>query len=253
MPEKNSVVNRTKEKQLIVKQATQNHEIEAALRLRFEVFNIEMNEGLQNSYRTGLDRDEYDSVCEHIIVVDESKDLVVGTYRMLLGSEAEKTLGYYSENEFEMSSFRKLSGEKLELGRACVHQDYRGTAVLGLMWSGIASHIDKYNVDYIFGCGSIHTINPSVINSIYAHFRTKYMADNIFRVTPLKKIPGFNAGAHPDRRLISEHMPPLLGAYLRLGAQIAGEPAFDEQFGVADFLVLLDREKLLTRYKARYF
>jgi|WetSurMetagenome_2_1015567.scaffolds.fasta_scaffold00042_24 L-ornithine Nalpha-acyltransferase len=238
---------------LIVKQAVTQDELIAALRLRYEIFNLEMNEGLVSSDKTGLDRDEYDLMCDHIIVVDAERQTVVGTYRMLLGSEAERNIGYYSETEFEMSSFRKLQGEKLELGRACVRRDYRCQAVLGLMWSFIAGHIDRFDVRYVFGCGSIHTINPAVISSIYGHLRSGYMSSAEFRVTPLKKAPGFNPNLAPNMRLVSKHMPPLLCAYLRLGAQIAGEPAFDEEFGVSDFLFMLHRNKLTSRYRNRFF
>jgi len=238
---------------LIVKRAEHADEIEAALRLRFEVFNIEMKEGLQSSYRTGLDADEFDSLCDHVIVVDASNNMVVGTYRLLMGSEAEKSIGYYSETEFEMSSFRKLCGEKLELGRACVHKDYRGSSVLNLMWSVIAKYIDNYDITYIFGCGSVHTINPVVISNIYGYFRMNYLTGEDCRITPLKRVPGFNPDYVYDKYLVAQHLPPLLCAYLRLGARVAGEPAFDEQFGVSDFLILLDREKLLNRYRNRFF
>ncbi len=251
--EKRVISTHTKESHLIAKKAEHESEIEAALKLRFEVFNVEMNEGLQSSYGTGLDYDEFDSLCDHIIVVDAEKNMVIGTYRLLLGSEAEKGLGYYSETEFEMSALRRLPGEKLELGRACVHKDYRGSNVLNLMWSGIADYMDKHKIDYLFGCGSIHTINPTVISSMYGYFKMNYLTDEDCRVTPLRHVPGFDVAATPDRRLIAKHLPPLLGAYLRVGARVAGEPAFDEQFGVSDFLILLDRDRLLTRYKNRYF
>ena len=242
-----------KEGRLIVKRAESSAEIEAALRLRFDVFNIEMNEGLQSSYRTGLDSDEFDSLCDHVIVVDTSSKMVIGTYRLLLGSEAEKSIGYYSETEFEMSSLRKLCGEKLELGRACVHKDYRGSSVLNLMWSAIAEYIDNYDITYIFGCGSVHTINPVVISNIYGYFRMNYLTGEDCRTTPLKRVPGFDPYCIADKRVVAQHLPPLLGAYLRLGARVAGEPAFDEQFGVSDFLILLDRDKLMNRYRDRYF
>ena len=88
---------------------------------------------------------------------------------------------------------------------------------------------------------------------MYGYFKINYLTDENCRVTPLRHVPGFNNAATSDRRLIAQHLPPLLGAYLRLGARVAGEPAFDEQFGVSDFLVLLDRDRLLTRYKNRYF
>lgn len=237
---------------LVLKQAITEKEIEAALRLRFEVFNLELSEGLQSSYQTGFDVDEYDDYCDHIIVMDAAKDIVVGTYRLLPGYKAENGIGYYSESEFEMFNLRRLSGNKLELGRACVHRDYRGSAVLNLMWAGIAQYIENYDIHYLFGCGSIHTINSNIVSSIYAYFKKNYMAEERFRVYPIKGIPGFNPNAELNKEIISKHIPALLFAYLRLGAKVAGEPAYDEQFGVADFLILLDRGKILDRYKKHY-
>lgn len=241
------------ESRLLLKQAITEKEIEAAMRLRFEVFNLELNEGLQSSYLTGLDSDEYDKLCDHIIVVDAADDKVVGTYRLLTGVKAENGIGFYSETEFEMSSFKNLEGEKLELGRACVHHDYRGSAVLNLMWAGIARYIELHNISYIFGCGSIHNINPHILSSVYSHFRKNYMVKEELKISPLKKVPDFDPEMTDyDKALITKHVPSLFLAYLRLGARICGEPAYDEQFGVSDFLILLDRSKLIDRYKKHY-
>lgn len=237
---------------LVLKRAETSREVDAAMKLRFEVFNLELNEGLPASYLKGFDSDEYDTYCEHILVIERASEAVVGTYRLLPGSRAEKGIGYYSETEFEMSSFRRLGGEKLELGRACVHRDYRGSAVLNLMWAGIARYIEEHNISYLFGCGSVHTINPHIVSGIYAYFKNNFMADSQFRVAPLKKVPGFSPDTVYDKAVIGKHMPALLTAYLRIGARIAGEPAIDEQFGVSDFLVLLDREKLMGRYRKHY-
>jgi len=253
MLDNSNVIAAKKESRLIVKQAEHADEIAAALRLRFEVFNLEMNEGLQSSYSTGLDSDEFDSLCDHIVVIDTTHNMVVGTYRLLLGSEAESSIGYYSETEFEMSAIRRLCGEKLELGRACVHRDYRGSTVLNLMWSGIADYVCKFNIAYIFGCGSLHTINPVVVSKVYGYFKTNYLTGDDCRIAPLKRVPGFDANCITDKRIVAQHLPPLLSAYLRIGARVAGEPAFDEQFGVSDFLIFLDRQKLMNRYKSRFF
>ena len=237
---------------LVLKRAETAKEIEDAMRLRFEVFNLEMNEGLQSSYFTGLDMDEYDDFCDHIIVVDAARDAVIGTYRLLLGSRADKGIGFYSETEFDMSSFKRLEGERLELGRACVHKDYRGSVVLNMMWSGIASYIEQFNIKYIFGCGSIHTVNPIIISGIYGYLKKSYLSEERFRVIPLKAVPGFNPNVDTIAENCLLYMPPLLTAYIRLGARICGEPAFDGQFGVSDVLVMLDKEKVMSRYKKRY-
>ncbi|TAN44535.1 MAG: GNAT family N-acetyltransferase [Nitrospirae bacterium] len=238
---------------LIVKRAESYAEMEAAMRLRFEVFNLELNEGLQASYLTGMDTDEYDEYCDHIIVMDTEKDMVVGAYRLLPGSRAERGPGFYSETEFELSAIKRIEGEKVELGRACVRHAYRGSATLNLMWSGIARYIEEHRIGHLFGCGSIHTINPLLVSGIYSYLKTRYLTGERFRVTPIKRVPGFDPDAPFDKKAVAEQMPPLLSAYLRLGARIAGEPALDEQFGVSDLLIILDRDKILDRYKRHYF
>ena len=242
-----------KESSLVVRRAKGEKEVEAAQRLRFEVFNIEMTEGLVSSFETGLDRDEYDAHCDHILVLDAARDMVVGTYRLLTGARADAGIGFYSENEFDLSAIKKQHGEKLELGRACVHKDYRGSAVLNLMWAGIARYIEDYDVRFVFGCGSIHTINPKILSNIYAYLKTGYMSGDSMRVFPKVLVPGFDPDAALDRRSVLEIVPPLMLAYMRLGARVCGEPAFDAEFGVSDFLVLLDMERLLERYRNRYF
>jgi putative hemolysin len=222
------------------------------MRLRFEVFNVELNEGLQSSYQDGLDRDEYDAHCDHIIAVDERTADVVGTYRLLLGSMAKQGIGYYAETEFNLEAFRNLEGEKLEIGRACIHRQYRKSVVLALMWKGIAQYMKEQGVRYLFGCASIHTINPHIVSSIYSHLKTRYLADERFRVKPVKILPGFMPDYPCYDHDMSRYIPNLLKAYLKIGARIAGEPAYDEQFGVADFLIALDSERILTNYQRRY-
>jgi putative hemolysin len=242
-----------KEAGLTVMKAVADKDVQAALRLRFEVFNIEMNEGLASSHATGLDEDGYDRYCDHIIVADPARDLVVGTYRLMTGAMAAKGIGFYSESEFELSNLKSLPGEKLELGRACVHRDYRGSAVLNLMWAGIARYIEEHDVRFVFGCGSIHTVNPMIVSNIYAYLKSGHLVDESLRVTPRNAVPGFDPDARLDRRTVLGNIPPLMLAYMRLGARVCGEPAFDAEFGVSDFLVLLDRDRLLERYRDRYF
>lgn len=232
--------------------AQSDDEIEQALRLRFEVFNLEMNEGLKSSYLTGLDIDEYDAICDHLIVLDAETNLIVGTYRVLLSERAESSIGYYSETEFDLTAIRRLKANKLELGRSCVRKDYRGTAVLHTMWSAIAQYILKHNVQYLFGCASIHSTDGSIVGGIYNRLKDKYLSDDYLRVKPLKKVPDFDAEAVINDEQYQLFMPILLKGYLRLGAQICGEPAFDEEFGVSDFFVMLDKNKILKRYKEHY-
>ena len=116
----------------LIKTADTWDEVESALRLRFEVFNLEMKEGLQSSYETGLDQDKFDRFCDHLLVIDMNMNKVVGTYRMLLKSKVSANDGFYSEGEFDLSDLKKLPVEILEMGRSCVHKDYRTSAVINL-------------------------------------------------------------------------------------------------------------------------
>ena len=115
-------------------------EVQSAQALRFQVFNLELNEGLAQSYATGLDADPFDAVCDHLLVEHLPSEQIVGTYRLQTGVSAGKNLGYYCAQEFEFGVFEPLRGEILELGRACVHRQHRNLIVLWLLWKGIADY-----------------------------------------------------------------------------------------------------------------
>jgi putative hemolysin len=237
----------------VIKLAECLEELENALRLRFAVFNTELNEGLHSSYQTGLDRDSYDDYCDHLIVIDTRSNKVVGTYRLLLGFVAESHIGYYSECEFDMTAIRSIRGEKLELGRSCVHRDYRNAGVINLLWAGIARYIEMYNVRHLFGCGSLHTSDPDEVSMVYSYMNTFHRSSAEFTVYPLRKLGGVCVSGIVDKKTAFEKLPPLIKGYLRLGALICGEPAYDAVFGTTDFFLLLETEKLISRYKRRFF
>ncbi|HYN61995.1 MAG TPA: GNAT family N-acetyltransferase, partial [Rubrivivax sp.] len=115
-------------------------DLQAAQALRFAVFNMELDEGLVQSYDTGLDADPFDAVCDHLIVEDEALGSVIGTYRLQTGRRASQALGYYSEREFDFAPFEAVRGQIVELGRACIHRDHRSFAVLNLLWKGIGGY-----------------------------------------------------------------------------------------------------------------
>ncbi len=237
----------------IVKLAEQYRELQDALRLRFDVFNKELNEGLDSSYVTGMDRDMYDDYCDHLIVIDSRHNRVVGTYRLLLSFVAEHNIGYYSEGEFDMSAIRKLRGRKLELGRSCVHKDYRTANVISLLWAGIARYTEMHGVSHLFGCGSLHTQDPLEVSMTYSYMNLYHRADAEYTVNPLRKLDGLRLLPLIDQKTAFEKLPPLMKGYLRLGALICGEPAYDDVFGTVDLFLLLKTERLLSRYKRHYF
>lgn len=123
-----------------LRMAAHANDVQAAQALRFEVFNVELDEGLAQSYDTGLDADPFDAVCDHLLVDDLATGRVVGTYRLQTGLWAREALGYYSAQEFDFTPFEALRAQTIELGRACIHADHRNFTVLNLLWKGIASY-----------------------------------------------------------------------------------------------------------------
>src|SRR5262245_5270551 len=145
---------------LEVRLATNLTELDAAMRLRFEVFNLELQEGLHSSYERGYDTDAYDAYCDHLIVKDLELDEVLGTYRLLSQERAERNIGFYSENEFDLSHLKRTAGGYgnglLELGRSCIAESHRSFATINLLWSAIANYAIERGINYLFGCGSLH-------------------------------------------------------------------------------------------------
>jgi len=239
-----------------VKIAEYLYEVEAALRLRFKVFNLELHEGLESSYETGLDSDVYDTFCDHLIVKDRETDNVVGTYRLLRQEKAEKSFGFYSENEFDLGRIKQLPGQSLELGRSCVAKEYRSLAVVNLLWAGIARYIEIHNINAMFGCASFHSIEEGEVAGAFAYLREHHFAPDHYRVFPTRRCamsltPGLDSGREVNH--IIQNFSPLLKGYLRAGALICGEPALDRQFGTVDFFALLETDKIAEKYKNHYW
>lgn len=223
-------------------------EREAACRLRFSVFNIELGKGLAASCRTGMDNDSYDSFCEHLIVEDRSQQEVVGTYRMQSGRSAGEKLGYYSEQEFDFAPYEAMRGDLLELGRAAIHQDHRTSEVLTLLWRGIAQFAGYYRLRYLMGCSSLNTRDPQVGWSIYRQLNP-FLAPESLRTRPMRgyELPA----AQPDWQG-EARVPKLLRTYIAVGAKICAAPAWDRDFGTIDFLTLLDLEQLSPAARSRF-
>lgn len=228
--------------------ARSEQEIQAAQTLRFEVFNLELNEGLAHSYATGLDADPFDAVCDHLLVEHVPSGHIVGTYRLQTGATAGKNLGYYCSQEFDMNPFEPLRNEVVELGRACVHRQHRNLVVLGLLWKGIADYAKERGGRYLIGCSSLTSQNPAEGASAYTELCRKNLVDLPWRTKPL---PAYEC---PLEAVTEEktQIPKLLRAYLTVGAKICGPPALDRQFQTIDFLTLLDLQTMPAAARERF-
>jgi putative hemolysin len=218
----------------------------AAFRLRFLVFNLELNEGLEAAYESGYDMDHYDSVCDHLIVEHRGTGEVVGTYRMQSGDTAARSFGYYSEQEFDFAPYESMRSQIIELGRACVHRDHRTSEVLNLLWKGIMRYAVARGSRYLMGCCSLTSQDAAEGAAVYEALRP-------YQAEPHRMTIATPPYAMPIVSTVGAMEPPrLLRAYLTVGARICSVPAIDRAFKTIDFLTMLDLETLHPRIARRY-
>jgi putative hemolysin len=223
-------------------------EREAACRLRFRVFNIELGEGLISSYSTGMDQDQFDLFCDHLIVEDRSRGEIVGTYRMQSGITAARNFGYYSAQEFDFSPYEPIRDQLLELGRASIERDHRSSEVLTLLWRGIAKYAKFYGLRYLIGCSSLNSQDPQAGWGMYEQL-------SAFLVTPELRTAPLSRYELPPVTTISDceaKIPKLIKTYIAVGARICGTPAWDREFGTIDFLTLLNLAQLTPAARNRF-
>lgn len=250
--------------------ATSAEDREAACRLRFRVFNIELGEGLECSYQTGLDTDKFDACCEHLLVEDKlegsSSRRIVGTYRMQSGATAKRNFGYYSEQEFRFGPYEPLREGILELGRACIDREHRTPEVLTLLWRGIAQYACDMGLRYLVGCSSINSQDPAEGWQVYSQLE-QYRVAAEFETEPTPEFacptehPRRAAQPAPAKTDFSSmealaepkvKVPRLLKTYLTIGARVAAPPAWDREFGTIDFLTLLDLKAVSPSARHRF-
>ena len=220
---------------------------EEAQALRYRVFSEELGAQLEGGDQ-GLDRDAYDEHCLHIGVRDELTGDLVATTR-LLDHQAAQGLGrFYSEEEFHLHGLEGLQGPVLEIGRTCVAPAYRNGGTIAVLWSELAEILNQGNYSYLMGCASIPMRDGGVqAEAIMQRLRERHLCTENLQAEPRQPLPRLEVPAN----VIAE-LPPLLKAYMRLGAKICGEPCWDREFQVADVFVLLKRQELCPRY-ARHF
>ena len=225
-------------------------EMDAAKRLRYQVFADEMGARI-TSRRAGIDEDMFDPWCEHLIVRDEARNDVVGTYRILTPQRAARIGAYYAESEFDLTRLHRLRGDLCEVGRACIHPAYRSGAVISLLWQGLARFMQDEGHRYLAGCASISMADGGIHAARVArHLIERHLAPIEYRVRSRHPLLAMDT---PDRTAdVEPCVPALLRAYLRLGAWIGGEPAWDPDFNTADLFVFLSMANLAPRY-ARHF
>lgn len=233
---------------LMVRVAESAEDIRRAQKLRYNVFAEEMGAQLASAH-LGTDVDDYDALCDHLIVEDPNSGQVVGTYRMLPPAAARQVDKLYCENEFDISRLNHLRAETLEIGRSCVHKDYRSGAVIALLWAGLADYIAQKGCNYLIGCASVSLADGGhQAVSLYRQLEASHLSPPEWRVFPQLPLPLNKVQDDAP----SAPIPPLIKGYLRAGAFVCGEPSWDPDFNCADFFMLLPMSSLNERYNRHF-
>lgn len=232
---------------LSVELAGSRADIIASQRLRYQVFAVEQGARLPTAAEK-LDYDYYDDFCHHLLVRERNSGDVVASTRILTDTSAGLAGSYYSDNEFDLSALLPLQGAAIEIGRTCVREDYRNGSGIAMLWLGLAQFIQIRKIDFMFGCASVDMLDGGqLVQGIRRYLAQENLqAPGQYQVTPHNPLLESTVVAlKPD-------LPPLLRTYLKLGAWVVGEPSRDEDFGVADFFILLDLDNLNLRFQ-RFF
>jgi putative hemolysin len=225
-------------------------EIESALKLRFEVFNLELGEGLESSFKTGRDRDEFDATCEHLIVIERDSGKVIGTYRVRTMEMARGIDGFYSAGEFDLRPLPlELLQQSVELGRACIAREHRDRRVLFLLWKALAHYALKRRKPYLFGCCSLTSQDPREGNKLLDQLSTNgYLHPTVW----IRPKPGYECQSKESWPFYVK-LPRLFKTYLGIGAKVCGPPAIDRSFKTIDFFVLFDIREMSLRTRRMFF
>jgi putative hemolysin len=243
-----SVSTAKRGERLFVEIASTQREVREAQALRYRVFGEELGARLKGG-ASGLDVDELDAFCDHLLVRDTRTGAVVGCTRLLTDTNAARIGRFYSESEFDLGTIAELPGRLLEVGRTCISPEFRQGPAIAVLWSGLAGFIQLQGFDYLFGCASMPLGEGDLqAAAIMNRLRRQAMWSESLQATPLAPL----LPTPPDIAVLDAPLPALLRAYVRLGAKVCGEPCRDPDFAVADVLMLLDMDELNPTY-SRHF
>lgn len=233
-----------------VKTVESKRELWQVMTLRYEVFHREY---MHKLIPFGIDRDRYDLAADHLAIIDNRINKIVGTYRLIPSHRSED---FYSMTEFNISDLLARPGIKVELSRACIHKDYRNGAIITLLWRGIVDYLNTAGAGWLFGMGSVKTINPDEITAVYKCFAEDGSVDHSFHIPAKSNYRIDDFAERVGRVAVSdaarELVPTLVKSYVRAGAVIVGDPAIDLAFNCSDLFVILDVSKLSSAYSRKY-
>jgi putative hemolysin len=234
-------------KEFTVKTAETRMEMLQACMLRYEVFHKEY---AGKRFPVGIDADRYDAWADHLVIIDNRTGLVVGAYRLICSQFSND---FYSASEFDLSGLTAQDGVQLELSRACIRPDHRNGVVMSLLWRGLGAYMAAVNARWLFGLSSVKSIHVPAIADVHRQLREqgRMREEGLVTPRPSFRIPGYrNALDRPSPN--REEIPGLFQAYLKAGAEVYDEPALDRDFRCADFLTVLDRQKMSPAHEKKF-
>jgi putative hemolysin len=231
-------------------------DIRAAQALRYCVFGQELGaKGASFDVEQGLEQDIFDAVSQHLLLIDVSRsvgDQIVGVYRVMGAAGAIAAGSYYSESEFDISVLKASGRKLLELGRSCIHRDYRGSGAIYLMWQAISQYVAENRYEILFGTASFSGTDPKSFAHSLGELMNNFLAKQDMRPTALSADVEFLAPAALDRRRAMRDMPPMIKAYLRLGGLVGQGIFIDEGFNTTDVLLVLDTDLVPVKQKEMF-
>ena len=245
---------------LLIRLAESEAEVIASQRLRYEVFCGEMDaKPSREMQRLGREFDSYDGHCDHLLVFDRERGqgpaAVVGTYRLLRREAAARLGQFYTSSEYDIAVLLDYPGQILELGRSCVHRDYRTRSIMQLLWRGIAEYIFFYDIDLMFGCASLPGIDPSRLALPLSFLYNQCLAPPALRPRALpERYVDMNMlpAESIDTLRALKSLPPLVKGYLRLGAFVGDGAVVDAEFGTTDVCIVVKTELVTEKYYRHY-
>lgn len=233
-----------------IKFAKTEHEVEAALRLRYNVFKEELGRNFQ--FKNNIDKDEFDDQSHHLLVVDNESDNIIGTYRLQTFEQAIDGNGFVCNKRFHLEQFpENVVKNAVEVGRACISKSHRNGRVLYLLWKGFAGYLTHFKKRYLFGHAALGTKNRKVALNTYQYIQEHDFLHSDYQIEVREKFKIENREYKPDTKKID--IPPLLQNYLDVGTYICSRPSFEKESGLTHFLILLDIENISERTRKLFF
>ncbi|WP_323782366.1 GNAT family N-acetyltransferase [Leisingera sp.] len=237
-----------------VRIAETDAELRAAQALRYDVFVRELGGGgAMVDHDAGLERDRFDPFFDHMLVIDDTTGTVAGVYRLLRDDQAAKAGQFYSEDEYDLTVLKSSGRRLLELGRSCLHADYRGGMAMFHLWSGLAGYVEAHRIEVLFGVASFHGTDPAGLADPLALLHHNHLAPPELRVRS-KAFQSMNlvAADDLDRKRAMVETPALIKAYLRLGGFVGEGAYIDQAFNTTDVCLILDTARMNDRQRRIY-